>query len=244
LFKRSNFQRLVVISEALRRDYIQMFPTLSEDRLVVAPDAADIAPTGADANPAQDWRRGNGRLQVGYVGHLYPGRGVEVLMQLARRLSEADVHIVGGTEQDIASWRSQAKGITNMHWHGYVPPARVDAFRQAMDVLVSPYQQSVVVAGGALETSRWMSPLKIFEYMAARKPIVASDLPVLREVLSHGVNALLVPPGSIEAWVSAIETLQRDPTLRDRLANQAFADVSARFTWMHRAQDVLAGVLN
>jgi glycosyltransferase involved in cell wall biosynthesis len=83
-----------------------------------------------------------------------------------------------------------------------------------------------------------MSPLKLFEYMSAGKPIVASDLPVLREVLDEA-NAVLVDPEDADAWARALESL-RDAGLRERLGVRARRDFLERHTWDIRARKVLA----
>ena len=85
-----------------------------------------------------------------------------------------------------------------------------------------------------------MSPLKLFECMGVGKPLVASDLPVLREVLRHGENALLADPGAPEA--SAIRGLAREPARGRRLVGRARADFLAGYTWRARAARVLADV--
>lgn len=223
----SRLRRLVVISRALRDHYAENYPRL-EGRIVVAPDGAGLP--AADAEPLM---LGDGRLKVGYVGHLYEGRGVDLLVEVAKRCPWADIHLVGGTEEDVRRWRERAEDIDNVRIHGFQPPATTDSYRLAMDVLVAPYQERVSVRGSHLDTARWMSPLKIFEYMAAGRAIIASDMPAIREVLD-GDNAVLVPSGSVERWVDALQRT-RDPDLRHRLAVRARRDFEERYSWSARA---------
>ena len=110
--------------------------------------------------------------------------------------------------------------------------------RLGMDVLLAPYQEDTRVPGG-LNTARWMSPIKIFEYMASRKPILCSDLPVLREVLCHEENALLLPPREPQAWASALARLNSDAALAERLAETALRNFEERHTWQERARKIL-----
>ncbi len=91
-------------------------------------------------------------------------------------------------------------------------PGSSDLLR-SYDVLIAPYQEKVCVHGGGGDVATWMSPLKIFEYMAAGRPIVASDLPVLREILEDGRNALLVSPGDVDAWCIALNKLRNHPDI-------------------------------
>jgi glycosyltransferase involved in cell wall biosynthesis len=107
--------------------------------------------------------------------------------------------------------------------------------------LVAPYQVRVLEASGAVDTARWMSPLKIFEYMAARKAIVASDLPAIREILRNGETALLVQADHLDSWVAAVRKLM-DPRYRSRLSANAYQTFEANFTWRQRAQRVVDGI--
>ena len=128
----------------------------------------------------------------------------------------------------------------NVTFHGFVTPAEADDYRLSFDVLIAPYQNKVAVnSTGSSDTAAWMSPLKIFEYMACARPIVCSDLPVLREVLSHGHNALLCSPADAGEWLGALERLRADPVLRQQLAANARADFEARYSWRGRARKVL-----
>lgn len=237
LFARPGFRRLVVISSALKEDYLARFPALPEAKVLVAHDGAAIAaPDGPRRLPPSP------RLQVGYVGHLYPGRGMDVIAALAVQCPWADFHVVGGQPPELDDWRLRLASVGNVVLHGFVPHRETGAFIGAFDVVLAPYQSRVLVHGGEAETSRWMSPLKIFEYMAHGKPIVASDLPVLGEVLIDRRNALLVAPDAIAAWAEALVRLRDDAPLRRRLGRQARAEFEARYSWPSRARAVLEGL--
>jgi len=110
---------------------------------------------------------------------------------------------------------------------GLVEPPQVRAWLARANVLVLPNPASAI-------SSRFTSPLKLFEYMAAQRPIVASDLPALREVLSPDENAVLVTPGSAPALAAGIRRVLDDPALATRVASRALATV-ADFSWDRRA---------
>jgi glycosyltransferase involved in cell wall biosynthesis len=109
-----------------------------------------------------------------------------------------------------------------------LPPADVAARLREADTLVLPNPASAL-------SSAFTSPLKLFEYMASGRPIVASDLPSLREVLANGRNAVLVEPGSPQALSAGIRTLKEDWALGERIARQALEDVGD-YTWDRRAE--------
>jgi glycosyltransferase involved in cell wall biosynthesis len=170
---------------------------------------------------------------IGYAGHLYSWKGVDVLLDAIARLPRARGLIVGGhsAEPDLARTKSVAErlGVADrVTFTGLVEPARVAQLLRQADVLVLPNPASAI-------STRYTSPLKLFEYMAAGRPIVASDLPSIREVLRDGVNAMLVPPGDPGALASAIDRLLTDPGLAARLARAALDDVP-KYSWDRRAE--------
>jgi glycosyltransferase involved in cell wall biosynthesis len=91
-------------------------------------------------------------------------------------------------------------------------------------------------------SERYTSPLKLFEYLAMGRAIVASDLPAIREILVHEESALLVPAGNSAALAAAIERLAADPALAARLAAGARA-LAPRFTWDARAARLESALL-
>ncbi len=177
------------------------------------------------------------RLVV-YTGGLYQGRGLEELITAIKGL-EAVLVVVGGTDESAATrLKSLAAevGAVNVRFEGHRPPAEIPLYLSAADVLAMPYSRRTVAPGGV--TTDYMSPIKMFEYMAAARPILATDLPVLHEVLRDGENALLVPPDDAAALADGLRRLLTDSALADRIARQARCDVEA-FTWDARAQAIL-----
>lgn len=234
MFYSKNVKRLVVISEALKQEFVNQ-PELF-NKIIVSHDAADPI----DLDDKIDL--GTNAFNIGYVGHLFKGRGIELLLEVAKRCSFVHLHAIGGTPKDIEFWQRKTQGVKNITFHGFKPPREVSRFRNSMDVLLAPYEKKVTVYGNTLDTSKWMSPLKIFEYMASKKPIICSDIPVLREVLTPHQNAILCTPEDVDAWVSAVNTLYADPVLRERLANRAYADFCTHYNWQSRAQFVINNI--
>jgi glycosyltransferase involved in cell wall biosynthesis len=230
------FRQVSVNCASLGRCILEQVPEL-EGRIVVAHNGADAL--ASDLEPAD--LGGGERPRVGYVGHLYPGKGFEIITALAVRVPGADFHVVGGEQKTVEALRFDPALPKNIRLHGFVPPAQTERLSLAFDVLLAPYQSDVRIAGGG-ETAAWMSPLKLFGYMAAAKPILCSDLPVLHEIIEDGRNGLLVPPDDPDAWAAALQRLLDDPALRERLGATAHTDFLARHTWRHRATRVLQGL--
>lgn len=224
LFQRPNFRGVVLISEALRSIYEEAFPSLAPDRILVAHDAADPVPDLPDAHGSQ-------RLQVAYVGGFLPGYGIDVVVQLARVMPDVAFHVVGGKELELQAWRERTRAIENLTLHGFVAPAQLARLYARFDVMLAPYQPDTAHI-------RWISPMKLFEYMAHDKAIVCSDFPVMREILENEVDALLVPPTDVDAWRRAIERL-RGSGQRRALSTRARAKLESHFTWERRAERVL-----
>jgi glycosyltransferase involved in cell wall biosynthesis len=173
------------------------------------------------------------RPHVMYAGHLYPWKGVDVLIDAVASLPGVACTIVGGHpgEADLLrlEHRAAALGVRDrVRFTGMVRPSDVPAHLAAADVLVLPNTPSTV-------SERYTSPLKLFEYLAAGRPIVASDLPAVREVVRHGVDAWLVVPGDAAALAAGIAHVLAHPDLAGRMADAGRAR-SAAFTWDSRAE--------
>jgi len=237
VFDSKQFRQLIVISSALAGFYREagFAPACG---ITVAHDAADPQP-GAD-NSETLTQDSSYRMHCGYVGSLFRGRGVELLLDCAERLPDCSFHFIGGSADDIDRIRDERGDLPeNAVFHGHLPPPEAAALRSRFDVLLAPYQRSVAVWGGKGDTSSYMSPLKIFEYMATGKAIISSDMPVLREVLNEG-NSVLLPGDDVDAWAGAMADLRDDASRRERLGQAALEYFERSHTWLQRAEAVVA----
>jgi len=169
---------------------------------------------------------------VAYAGHLYAWKGVDVLLDALAQVAEVRGLIVGGHEEepDLPRLLGRARelGMTDrVEFTGLRPPRSVQDLLASANILVLPNLASAI-------STHATSPLKLFEYLAAGRAIVASDLPSIREVLTEGETALLVPAGDANALAGAIRRLTLDPALRSRLGRAAF-DTASRYGWDRRA---------
>jgi glycosyltransferase involved in cell wall biosynthesis len=230
--KRRKNLNITVISDALKKICVDE-GLIRPEQLYVHHDGADEIP---DSGLPISLKGNNNTYKVGYIGHLYQGRGVDIILQLAKQNPECEFHIIGGSEEDVDNWVT--KGISgNVYFYGHMSTHLAEQYRKQFDVLLAPYQKVVSIAGKG-DTSGYMSPLKIFEYMATKKPIVCSDIPVLREVLNDK-NSILVPCDNIDAWESAIRHLKESPDFSNKISNNAFNDFIDKFTWDKRAEHIL-----
>ena len=218
---------------------------------VVAPDAVDLERYADLPNPEQARQLLGGadipvtippdRFTAGYTGHLYAGRGINMILEMARRLPEVAFLLVGGEPEDVIRLRetTQSRGLANVHLTGFVPNAELPRYHAACDAFLMPYQRRVAASSGG-DIARYLSPMKLFEYMACGRPILCSDLPVLREVLNPE-NSVLLPPEDVGAWVAALEALRGDPSRRSALEARTLSEVK-NYTWERRAERILDGL--
>jgi glycosyltransferase involved in cell wall biosynthesis len=203
----------------------------ARDRLAVVPDAARVPAAAARASEA----RAEPAMVVGYAGHLYPWKGVDVLVRALALVPGVEGVIVGGhpAEPDLERVRGLAAELGlagRLTFTGLLAPGDVAGAMNRVTVAVVPNVSSAL-------SDAFTSPLKLFEYMAAGKAIVASDLPSIREVLRHEENALLAVAGDPESFAAAIRRLRDEPALGERLGRRARAD-AALHTWDRRAERI------
>jgi len=167
-----------------------------------------------------------------YTGHLYGWKGVDTLAQAAANLpADYLVVFIGGTEKDIKSFKGKYGSDSRILIAGHKKHSEIPLWQKAADVLVLPNTAKENIS------KYYTSPMKLFEYMASRVPIVATDIPSVREMLND-TNAIIVPPDDPESMAKGIiEALENNNNSR-RIVEKAYQDVKLH-TWSERAKRIL-----
>lgn len=203
-----------------------------------------IAPNGTDPERYNDLPNPNkarnslglkNGFTVGYTGHFYSGRGMDLLTTIARSMPDINFLWVGGQEKDIAPWHAElyAQSIHNVTITGFISNSRLPMYQAAADILVMPYGKKIEGSSGG-NIARVINPMKMFDYLSTGRAIIASNIPVFHEVLNEKI-AVFCDPDNANDWVSAINKLSRNANLRLSM-QEAALDAAKTYSWKNRAR--------
>lgn len=239
--------RLICLTDLMRRALISR--GVDARKVIVEPDGVDLSrfkklPGLREAKKkAKNFH--DDRPVIGYVGGLYTRqnieKGVSVLIEslsILKHQKKMAVHglIAGGSPREIEELKSLAKQrgiVQDVLFHGHVPSMQVPLHLCACDVLVYP-----APASNHPYFQRDTSPLKLFEYLAAGRPIVCADLPPLREVVDESVVTFFMPGDAVSLAHWTLHVLQH-PAEAQKKAERGLSLVK-RFDWTKRMERILA----
>jgi len=235
LFKllKHKIRKVIVISDALKKIIVNQLPELA-GKILIAHDGVDLEDFKLKKNKIK-----NKKFTVGYIGSLYKGRGVELIFNIAKQLPNLEFVLIGGNEEDVKLRKQQLDkcNLHNVTLLGFVNPGEVRKYYNQFDVLLMPYQKNTSIHQNGVDTTKWMSPIKMFEYLASGVPIISSNLPVLCEVLNNR-NSILVHPEDLDEWIEAIKKIKNDLVLSKYLVDNALNDIK-KYSWNERAKKIL-----
>ncbi|HSJ89940.1 MAG TPA: glycosyltransferase family 4 protein [Anaerolineales bacterium] len=239
--------RIICISTSLK-DHLSRTWNIEDSKLTVLPCAADVDAFGSNRN-SELVRQGLGLTTepvVIWVGGYYPWHDLDLLLEsfilIRRKYSSAKLVLVGDgpTRQSIAQ-KIQRNGLQqSVIMTGAIPHADVPEMLSLADIAVVPSAPVAASDGGT------GTPLKLFEYMAAGKPIVATALNQAAEVIRDGHNGLLVQSGDVNSFAEAILRLLNNPGERVRLGQNARQQAIELYSWeeyTRRLEEIYLNVL-
>lgn len=225
-------KKIVVISHGLKEFYAAYSPL----DIVVAPDGIDLDSFRyPETKEVSRVRLGipSDKKIVLYVGRVDGWKGVGTLLEASKFLPvDTLVVIIGGEESQVQSLKEQYPSVLFL---GFRPYRDLASNQSSADVLVLPN------TGKDEVSARFTSPLKLFSYMAAARPMVVSDLPSIREVVT-GESVVFFVPDDARSLADAIIAVSTDPALGARIATRARKDIE-KYTWDARAREVLKSVV-
>ncbi|WP_157351972.1 glycosyltransferase family 4 protein [Aliarcobacter butzleri] len=223
-----NNYKLITNTQKLKEYYCKEY-NLKSEHIHVASSATDV-PKDFDTIP-DDCEKFRNTFNVGYIGKLAKMRGIEIIIKLAQNLPDMYFHIVGGNENDILHWKNESGDINNIVFHGFINPKETYKYRNLCDVLLAPYIN-------ADELFDYMSPIKTFEYMASKTPMICSDSKIIRENINENCS-ILVENNDINSWINALQKLYNDSEFRKKLIGEAYQYCLENFTYEARCKKVL-----
>jgi glycosyltransferase involved in cell wall biosynthesis len=180
-------------------------------------------------------RAGKVLLYTGSLKTVGQAKGIEEILKALKILDDRNLIFlaVGGSSADIFYYEEQAKKIgvlDNVYFLPRQSQQQLAIFQKATDILLMPFPKIA-------HYEYFMTPLKMFEYVIAGRPIISSDLPSIREILNDR-NCLFCEPGNFEDLAKKIKQVLSDPVLAHKLSHQAYLSAS-QYTWDKRAKNII-----
>ncbi len=233
--------RAIISTNRWKKNMLVQKFNISPDKILYEPNAVQIEnfliekpqkETRDELNLPQD------KTLIGYLGMFRTmdmSKGIDTALEALGKLGESfQLVLVGGSKEEIEYYKNKAKEVGVLErviFTGWIPNHLVPKYLAACDILIAPFP-------GSQHYNFFMSPMKIFEYMASKRPIIATDLVAIREILDNNQSALLVAPEDATALSTAIQKLKNEPSLADQLTDKAFEKVK-NHTWGKRARRIL-----
>ncbi|MCR4904405.1 MAG: glycosyltransferase family 4 protein [Butyrivibrio sp.] len=237
-FAGSKHLHLVMITNSLKDYYQKEYKVVRTD-LTVLPDAYDDTAFGkVNQRPVFDIsekaENTNNPIQIGYIGKMIKGKGIGLISELAAIDPKHTYHLYGGEKAEVEE-KTGIKFTENVLFHGFIPSAQVPETLQKMDIMLLPNQDTMNVGGENI--GKVTSPIKMFEYMAAGRCIVASDLPVLKEILSEDL-CFFADAQNASEWKNKIDYIENHRQEAAKKARDAQVKAT-QYTWRSRAEGMI-----
>lgn len=227
---------IVVISKGLKDFYVQK--GFNEKNIFIAPSGVDINEF-EENGPKKDIRQELGLKQdikiALYTGHLYEWKGIETLIKASKCINDnIKIVCIGGTEYDIERIKKDPRLVQNnsIYFLGSRPFKDIALYMRSADVFLLPNSNKSIIS------ERFTSPLKLFSYMAMKKPIVVSDLPSMREIVDEDMVYFFESENE-NSLIGAIETSLNNDNDRLSKINNSYNKVKD-YSWLNRGNRLLS----
>ena len=203
--------------------------SLDNERKIVLDDAVDI----------NDFKNVKEKIkfQCVYTGSLLKGKGVEIIEKLAEKNPKINFNIYGD-KNELKSWNNELLLKKNIFFKSYADYFQIPKILKKHKILLMPYQEKVYGLGTNLELSKFMSPMKMFDYLASGRIILASKLNIYSHILKNNYNAILVDPNNINLWNNKLRSIMKNSIQFNNLKKNSIITASKN-TWLIRSSKII-----
>ena len=226
IFKLDSFIKYIVISKNLK-NFMKLKKSLILD------DAVDVYDYKKKYLKTTDY-------EFTYTGSLFKGKGLEVIIYLSKNFPKNNFYVFGDLKtlnKNIFNI-NELKLVQNLFFKGHVDYRHIPNILLSSKFLLMPYQKKVYVNSKKLEVSNFMSPLKLFDYLASGKPLIASKLSVYSHILKNNQNCILVDNANLENWKNKVDYVLKNYNTVKKLSNN-MKKISIKYTWLNRTKRII-----
>lgn len=224
--QKPSFLMLVTIHKSLKQQYVSA--GIASSKIVIFEDAVDVNRyTNPVKPPYSLLKKHPPTIDVLYTGSLYDYKNVELLIEAAKLLPHLNFIIQGGKKEQVEAYRNKESNLSNVFFFSHIPNKFIPFLQKQARILVLTHQDEC-------RQSKYTSPIKLYEYLAAKRPILAPDIKAFEGVISHNVHALLYDANNVESLVKNINKITDNLNLAKHLCEHAF-NLAQENTWHKRA---------
>ena len=179
------------------------------------------------------------KYEYSYVGSLFKGKGLEKIIKLASYFPKKNFHVFGDIKTIDRNFdKFQINNLKNLYMHNFKSYKYIPSILMSSKYLLLPYSNKVSVNSKNLEVSNFMSPLKMFDYLASGKVVIASNLKVYSHVLKNNFNCLMPKRNDIESWIDLINQISNKKINFSFLRENAL-NTASKYTWDKRTKRIV-----
>ena len=228
-----NIVKVVAITNAVK-NYLINDLKVDSNKIQVIPSASSI-------NLKFKKLSNNKRYNIGYFGSLEESKGSKFIGKLSKLDNNNNYFIYGGTDEQVKKFEEKNKNA-NLKVSEYIPYSKIKFYLSKMDILLMPSNKRLLRSiGGVGNIAKFTSPLKLFDYMASGKLIIASDLKVFKEVIKHNENCVIINNLNVSKWKRAINKTRENLNMYNKIKKKSYI-LSRQFSYLKRAEKILSNI--
>ena len=221
--------KLIAITNYVKKDY--------ETKYLVKSDKIIVLPSGSSIKENYKFSPIKKKLNIGYLGSLYKSRGLGLIIKLAKIDPQNSYYVYGNKKQLKLSINKRIE--KNLYLNDYIAYKKIPEILLKMDLLLMPYTSSITVAGDVGDITKYTSPLKLFDYLSAGRPIICSNFEVLKEIIDDNKNAIFVKNyQNVFAWKKEIIKLSNQFEKMKIISKNNY-NLSKKYSLRKRAKKIL-----